>query len=139
MSEFKASVDLKIKEFSDFFANEVRKLDNFYVLMNKKVDLLMGATTRLVEDITAFNNDYSGDLKSKFEEDGKTFEKVDKSLSDFQETLSKVALSSQSSISQEYISAMISSIESRFKTELVPIPNLVLCLPTNVPCPTNVS
>lgn len=92
-----------------------------------------------MENITAFNKDYFGDLKSKFEADGKMFQKVENSLSDFQETLSKVALSSQSSISQDSISAIVSSIKTSFKIELASILDLALHLPTNAPRPIHIS
>lgn len=68
---------------------------------------MANATTQLVEDLTIFNKDYSGDLKVKSETDTKIFEKVEKSRFNFQETLSTATLSSQSSILQDSISSMI--------------------------------
>lgn len=62
-TESKATIELNIKEFSELFSKEVQMLDNFCLSVTKKVDVLMGATTRLVEDLTTFNKDYSGDLK----------------------------------------------------------------------------
>lgn len=58
--------------------------------------MLIRATIRLVEDITAFNKDYSDDLKLKNKVDGKVFYKIEKSLNGFQETLTKFDLTSQS-------------------------------------------
>ncbi|CAI9283169.1 unnamed protein product [Lactuca saligna] len=94
-----------------------------------------GATTRLVE----LNKDYSKDLKDKYEKDDKVFEKVEEFLSGIKDTLSKVDLSNQSSISQESISKMVSNIESSIKAELDPILNLVIPLPTNAQCTAQVS
>lgn len=100
--------------------------------MNKKIDAVASATTRLIEDLTAFNMDYSGDLKVKTKKDD--HEKTEKLLYVYKETLSKVNLSSQSSICQDYIPTMALTIESSFKAELAPILNLFIHLPTNAPC-----
>lgn len=107
--------------------------------MNMKVDVLMGANTRLVEDIIMFNKDCTSDLNSKFEADGKIFEKVEKSLFDLRENFSKGPLSYQASISQESIFDMVSTIELSFKIELAPILKLALRLPTNDPHLAHVS
>lgn len=55
------------------------------------------------------------------------------------ETLSKVDFSTQSSISQDSISTMVSNIEANIKAKLVPILNLVLRLLTNAPHHVHVS
>lgn len=62
--------------------------------------MLIGATIRLVEDITAFTKDYTGDFKIKNEVDGKVFDMIEKSLTRFQETLSKFDFSLQSPLSK---------------------------------------
>lgn len=62
------------------------------------------------------------------------FEKVEEFLSGIEETLSKVDLANQSTISQESISNMVSNIESNIKVKLARILSLVLRLPTNAPC-----
>ncbi|CAI9291038.1 unnamed protein product [Lactuca saligna] len=78
--------------------------------------------------------------KSSLElQDNKVFEKVEEFLSDFKETLSEVDLSTQSSIFEDSIFAMVSNIESSMKAELALILNLVLRLPTNAPHPMYVS
>lgn len=114
-------------------ANHVKKLDNYCVSVNKKVDLVAITTTRLIEDLTAFNKNYYDDLNVKTEKDEKVFEKIDKFLFDYKKSLSKVDLLSQSSISQDSISEIVSSIESSSTTELAPVINLVLRLPMNAP------
>lgn len=83
---------MKTKDFSDLFFKEFQKLGNFCVSLKTKVDVLYNETKRLVEDLTTFNKDYSGDLKVKSEIDAKIFGKVEKSLSEFQETLLKVKM-----------------------------------------------
>lgn len=72
---------------------DVKKLDDNQKLLHKKVDVVANATTRLIEDITAFNNDYSKHLKLKAEKDDKMFEKFEEFLSDFKETLSTFYIS----------------------------------------------
>lgn len=92
---------------------------------------MIGATTRLVEDITTFNKDYTGDLKIKNEAARKVFDRIEKYRIVFQETLSKFDFTSQSSLSPESLSTMVSFVESRFKSECAPIIDSVLRLPTN--------
>lgn len=83
VSETKDSLELKIKDLSEFITKEVKNLDNYCVFVNKKVDTVASTITRLTEDLTDFNNDYSGDLKVKSEKDDKVFEKIEKFLYDF--------------------------------------------------------
>lgn len=59
------------------------------------------------------------------------FEKIEEFLYGIKETLSKVDISYQSTISQESLSQMVSNIDSNTKNELDPILNLILLLPTN--------
>lgn len=95
-------------------------------MLDKKADVIAEVMAPMIEDITTFNKDYSHDLKFKPEKDDKLFKKVEEFYSEFKETLLKVDLSTQSSISEESISAMISNIESSIKDELALILNLVL-------------
>lgn len=46
---------------------EVKKFDENSSLLHKKIDVVADATTRLIEDITTFNKDYSNDLRVKIE------------------------------------------------------------------------
>lgn len=55
---------------------------------------------RLVDDIIAFNKDYIGEMMRN-EVDMKVFDRIEKSLTGFQETLSKFGFTSTSLISQE--------------------------------------
>lgn len=137
--ESKASLWLKTNEPRYFITKEVHRLDNYCVPSNEKIDVVASATTRSIEDLIAFNKDYSNDLKVKTKKGEKMFEKVEVFLINFKETLSKVDLPCQSSISQESISAMVSSIESCFKEKLAPILNLVIRLPINATCLVHVS
>lgn len=60
--------------------------------------VFIGATTRLVDDIIAFNKDYTGDLKIKNEVYVKVFERIENSLAIFHKTLSKFHFKSTSSL-----------------------------------------
>lgn len=105
---------------------EVKKLDDNYNLLYKKFDVVTNATTHLIEDMIAFNKDYSEDLKVKTEKDDNVFEKVEEFLVDVKETISKVDPLTQSSIFQDSTFARVLNIVSSIKAELAPILNLAL-------------
>ncbi|CAI9260127.1 unnamed protein product [Lactuca saligna] len=108
VSESKSSLKLQVNEIRTLMAKELKNLDDNYNLLHKKVHVVANVTTHLIEDITAFNNNYLKDIKVMNEKDDKVFKKVEDFLSNFKETLLKVDLSSQSSISQDSISTMVS-------------------------------
>ncbi|CAI9285896.1 unnamed protein product [Lactuca saligna] len=78
-------------------------------------------------------------LDAKTESYSKVFEKFEEFLSNIKETISQAALSNQSSVSQEAITQMISSIEANLKKELAPLLEVVLLPPTNAPPTKQVS
>lgn len=57
-------------------------------------------------------------MKLKKQEDGKVFANIEKSLTRFQDTLSKFDFTSTTSSSQDHILLMVSCMESCFKMEL---------------------
>lgn len=61
------------------------------------------------------------------------FVKLEEFLSSIKQSILKVDRSTQSSVSQESISQLISTIETNIKVDLAPILDLILILPTNVP------
>ncbi|CAH1422454.1 unnamed protein product [Lactuca virosa] len=107
---------------------EVRKLDKSYDVLHSKVDAIANVIDKLVD----FNTDYSTKLDIKSEKDSQTFANLEEFMSSIKESISKVNVSPQSNVSQESISQLISKIETNIKTELAPILELVLRLPTNV-------
>lgn len=58
-------------------AKEFKKLDENYNMLHKKVYVIANATTRLIEDITTFNKDYTKDLKVKTDKDEKLLENIE--------------------------------------------------------------
>ncbi|CAI9272959.1 unnamed protein product [Lactuca saligna] len=92
VSKTKYSLEIHVNELQALMDKDIKKLDESYNLLHKKVDVVENATTCLIEDITAFNKDYSTDLKVKIEKDDKVFEKMEEFMSNFKETLSKVHL-----------------------------------------------
>ena len=66
----------------------------------------------LIEDIRAFNKEYIGELKLKKEFDGKVFIATENSFTSFHYSLSKFNFLSTTSISQEQILHVVTSVES---------------------------
>lgn len=54
MNTSKASIESKLKEFSDLFSKEVKKLDMFCVRIKDNVDVLLGATRIMIKDTHSF-------------------------------------------------------------------------------------
>ncbi|CAH1422834.1 unnamed protein product [Lactuca virosa] len=102
------SLDLKVSEFQTLISKKVKKLEDNYNLLHEKVHVVAGAITHLVKR----NKVHSKDHKDKSEIDDNVFEKVEEFLSSIKDTLTKVDLSNQSSISEECISKMVSNIKS---------------------------
>ncbi|CAI9278664.1 unnamed protein product [Lactuca saligna] len=104
----------------------------FYI---EKVDVVADAIAKLVE----YNTSYSTKRDAKTELGSQVFAKLEEFLSSIKESISKADLLNRSSISQESISKLISSIEANLKAELAPILELVLLLLTNAPPAKQVS
>ncbi|CAH1450596.1 unnamed protein product [Lactuca virosa] len=95
VNEIKESLDVKVDEIKSWMSDEVKRIDKNYKELQGKFDVLAGALTRLVD----FTTKYTKQLEAKSEKNAKRFEKIEKFLSSIKETLSKVDLSNQSSIS----------------------------------------
>lgn len=126
VTKMKQFVDLKVAELMYKIAKEVEKN---YTLLRTKVDVVATAITNLIE----FNTDYLTKLEEKSEKDTQVFAKLEEFLTSIKESISKADISSQSFVSQEAISQLISTIETNMKAELTPILELVLQLPMNAP------
>ncbi|CAI9278669.1 unnamed protein product [Lactuca saligna] len=96
VTKMKESMDQKMDELKSELDNEVEKMEHNYTLLHNKVDVVATAITKLVE----FNTDYSTKLEEKLEKDSQVFEKIEEFLSSIKETILKVDLSNQSSVSQ---------------------------------------
>ena len=65
-------------------------------MSHNKVDVTVTAITKLV----VFNTEYSNKLEAKSEKDSQVFEKLEEYLSSIKESILKVDLSNQSTVSQ---------------------------------------
>ncbi|CAH1435811.1 unnamed protein product [Lactuca virosa] len=134
LEETKVFLQTQIKYIRTLLESEVKKFDESSTMIYKKLDVVAESTTRLIEDITSFNKDYMTGLQDKKKGDAKVFAKVEEFL-----TKIKAMLLTQSTISLESISQMVSHIQSNIKAELDRIRDLVLRLPTNAPRVVQVS
>lgn len=67
MNSSKTSIELILKEFSDLFSKEVQKLDTLCNTIIEKDNVLIGATSQLVEDIAFLNKGYTNEMMLKKE------------------------------------------------------------------------
>lgn len=67
MNSSKTSIELILKEFSDLFSKEVQKLDTLCDTIIEKDNVLIGATSQLVEDIASLNKGYTNEMMLKKE------------------------------------------------------------------------
>lgn len=65
VSELKAYLELLITELEILLVEKVKKLKANYTSLDKKVEIVANATTRIMEDIVVFDIDYSNILKVK--------------------------------------------------------------------------
>lgn len=95
--------------------------------LNGKVDIIIDAIKNLVEYYTLF----STMLDAKKKTDLKVFEKMEEFFGSLKESMLKIDLSQQYSISHESISNMIFSLEMNLKEKLAPLLKLVHLMPTD--------
>lgn len=90
----KVFLQTQIKYIKTLLESEVKKFDASSTMFYKKLDVVVEATTRLVEDITSFNKDYMSGLQDTKKGDDKVFAKVEEFLTEI-----KAMLSTHSTIS----------------------------------------
>ena len=110
-------------------------MERNYTFLHGKVDVIAIAIPKSAE----LNPKYTDKLEAKSEKDSQVFEKMEEFLSSIKESILKVNLLHQSTVSQETISQLISTIKTNMKSELAPILELVLCLPNDSPRAVQVS
>lgn len=91
-------VNLKIEELRQEMMKEIAKADQNYYNLHTKVDIITDAVTKLVEYHTSLNS--------------KEFVHLQSVLAEVKEMISKLAIPPTSTISQESISLLFSSLES---------------------------
>ena len=100
VTKIKEFVDLKMVEFKSEMAKEVEKMEKNYTQLHSKVDVVANAIKKLVE----FNTDYSTKRAEKSEKYSHVFAKLEEFLTSIKDSILQVAISNQSSVSQESIS-----------------------------------
>lgn len=113
----KTSIKSKLKEFIDLFSKKVKQLDMFCDKIMHMVNVLIGATTKLIEEINFFSKGYTGEMKLKNKANGKVFDRIEKSLTGFQVKPSMFDFTPTHSLSQDQIFSMVCFVESCFKTK----------------------
>ncbi|CAI9290329.1 unnamed protein product [Lactuca saligna] len=91
----KESVDLKMVELKLEMAKEVEKIEKNYSVLHGKVYVVVDAIPKLVE----YNTTYSTKLDVKSEQNCKVFAKLEEFFSSIKESISKIDLSTQSTVS----------------------------------------
>lgn len=122
-------VKLKVVELKYEMSKVVAKLELNYQNLHSKMDVIVDAIKKLVE----YNSLFSTTLEAKTTSDQKVFYKLEEFQGSLKESLSKLDLSQQSTVSQDSISKMNDSLESNLKVELGPLLQLVNLMPINVP------
>lgn len=87
------------------------------------------AVIKIVEYYTSISTNFD----AKIEFDSKVFTKHEEFLGSLKQSSSNIDLSNQSTISQDLIMKLISSLESNLKAELGPFLNFVHLMPTSSP------
>lgn len=104
MHSSKESIESKLKVFCDMFSKYIAEIDKFSDGIREKVVVLSGFTQTMIDDVRAFNKDYSKGFIEKKEADGQVFMRVDNFLTIFHERLMTFDVPLSNSISQEQIS-----------------------------------
>ncbi|CAI9282310.1 unnamed protein product [Lactuca saligna] len=76
LSEFKKSVERKIKEVHDFITIKVKKFDGMFLGIQKNTDFRLGVAKTLVQDFCVFNIEYKEVLEKKTLTSKEHFNKV---------------------------------------------------------------
>ena len=103
VTKMKEYVELKVVELKSKMSKEVPKMEQNYTFLHGKVDVIVISITKLVES----NNRYLNKIEWKSQKDSQVFEKMEEFLSSIKESISKDAISNQSTISQDSISQLI--------------------------------
>lgn len=98
---------------------EIAKVDQNYSNLYTKVDIIVDAVTKLVNYHTSLNS--------------KEFIHLQSFLPKVKEMILKLTIPPTSIVSQESISLLLSSLESRMKVDIGPLINLVNLIPTAAP------
>lgn len=96
-----------MKEFYDLLNQGVKKIDGQFLGVQNNVDCLLAATCTLVEDVCAFNIDYTKSLVKKKDDDDTLLKGIKSSINTFKEKLQKVALDSSSLLSDEHVTKAV--------------------------------
>ena len=108
-------------------AKEIANIDQNYSNLHIKVDIVVDVVRKIVE----FYNSLINKVDLKYDSDSKHFVKVEELLGNIKELISKLNVSPSSSVSQESLSKMFSSLESNLRDDLDPFLKFVNLMPTD--------
>ncbi|CAI9288394.1 unnamed protein product [Lactuca saligna] len=123
------SVNLKVEALKYEMSKEVAKIEQTHSTLHDKIDVVIDAIKKLVEHYTSFTSKFD----AKTDVDSKVFSKMEDFWGSLNESISKIDTSHTSSISQEYMSQIFSSLETNLKVELAPLLKCVNMMPTDAP------
>ncbi|CAI9261973.1 unnamed protein product [Lactuca saligna] len=133
MKQTKSQHEACLKRHADNFQYEVKDLravaKERHIMFIEEVDIIVDAIIRIVELFSLLITK----IDSKTEFDTKVFSKLEEFLGSWKESLSKLHVSPPSSISQESLSKMLSTLENNLKVELAPVLQLVKLMATDAP------
>ncbi|CAH1440244.1 unnamed protein product [Lactuca virosa] len=95
LKTMKESVDLKMAELKSEMAKEVDKIEKIYFVLHGKVDVATDPIVKLLD----YNTTYSTNLDVKSDQDSKVFAKLEEFFSSIKESVSKIDISTQSTVS----------------------------------------
>ncbi|CAI9290567.1 unnamed protein product [Lactuca saligna] len=110
-------VNLKLEEICFQMPKEVVNRDHSYSTLNTIVDIVVAVVTKVVE----FHDSPHTKIVAKSEFDSKSFAKLEELVGSLKELFLKLGSSLQSSISQESLSKIFSSLDSSLKANLDPL------------------
>ncbi|CAI9259277.1 unnamed protein product [Lactuca saligna] len=125
----KENLNFKVEDLRNEMTKEVVKLDQNYSNIHTKIDIIADVVTKVFD----FYNSLVTKVELKSAYHSKVFAKLEELLGSLKESLSRIIVSPSSSISQESLSTLFSSLENNLKVEIAPLLRMVNLMPTNAP------
>lgn len=119
----------KIEEICQEMTQEVAKVDQNYSSLHTKVDIVADVVTKIVKYHTSLLNK----VDVKFESDSKEFVRFQALFGELKDLILKISIPPSSLFSQDLISQMHSSLETRLKDDLDPLLKFVNLMPKSTP------
>ncbi|CAI9291685.1 unnamed protein product [Lactuca saligna] len=121
------SVNQKVEVLKCEMLKEVAKIEQNYLTLHVKINVVVEAIKKLVEYYTSFTTKFD----TQIDVDSKVFAKLEEFVGSLKESISKLDTSHTSFVTQGSLSNMFSSLETYLKVELAPFLKLVNLMPSN--------